>query len=48
MNERLQSFRSKEPEEGHPVRHVQYSITGDQFLVCTQNRPACLDQFPTP
>ncbi len=35
MNEKMNSFRSIEPEEGHQIRHLAWSITGDSFLVAT-------------
>jgi WD40 repeat protein len=35
MNVNMQSFRSLEPHEGHQVRHVEYSISGDSFLAVT-------------
>lgn len=35
MNETMQPFRTMEAEDGHPVRSVQYSISGDRLLVVT-------------
>jgi WD40 repeat protein len=33
MNAGLKPFRSLEPVEGHPIHHLEYSITGDSLLV---------------
>jgi WD40 repeat protein len=33
MNGGLKPFKSLEPVEGHPIHHLEYSLTGDSILV---------------
>jgi WD40 repeat protein len=35
MNETLSAFRTFEPQDGHQVRQLAYSLTGDMFLCIT-------------
>ncbi|KAL1922023.1 uncharacterized protein VTP21DRAFT_10665 [Calcarisporiella thermophila] len=42
MDRSFKPFRSIEPSEGNQVRDLQYSITGDQFLVVTTSARAKL------
>jgi len=40
MDQSFQSFREVEPFEGHQVKRIRYSNTGDQFLAITGNATA--------
>eukprot|EP01119_Soliformovum_irregulare_P012578 TRINITY_DN3270_c0_g1_i1.p1 TRINITY_DN3270_c0_g1~~TRINITY_DN3270_c0_g1_i1.p1 ORF type:complete len:645 (+),score=174.21 TRINITY_DN3270_c0_g1_i1:200-1936(+) len=42
MDTNLRSFREIEPAEGNKIKSIQYSITGDRFLVTTGNSQAKL------
>eukprot|EP00475_Leptophrys_vorax_P023635 TRINITY_DN3238_c0_g1_i14.p1 TRINITY_DN3238_c0_g1~~TRINITY_DN3238_c0_g1_i14.p1 ORF type:complete len:506 (-),score=85.45 TRINITY_DN3238_c0_g1_i14:376-1893(-) len=42
MDKNMQSFRSIEPDEGHPIRHLQFSESGDQFLVVSGSSRPCI------
>jgi len=45
MTDALRNFRSIEPQEGHPIKHLHYSMTGDQFLCITGSpRPKIYDR----
>jgi WD repeat-containing protein 70 len=40
MDQRLQSFREVEPNDGHPVYHVEYNHNGQYFFVATGSSQA--------
>ena len=35
MTQTLEPFRYLEPQEGHQIRSLSYSVSGDNILVCT-------------
>jgi WD repeat-containing protein 70 len=37
MNSGLKPFKTVEPVEGHPIHHLEYSLTGDSLLVITSS-----------
>ena len=38
MNSALKPFKTVEPLEGHPIHHLEYSLSGDSLLVITSSR----------
>src|SRR5208283_2782554 len=37
MNSALKPFKTIEPVEGHPIHHLEYSLSGDSVLVITSS-----------
>lgn len=40
MDTHMKSFRTLQPCENHPIRNLQYSVTGDAILVVSGNSQA--------
>ena len=37
MNAEMKPFKTVEPVEGHPIHHLEYSLSGDSLLVLTSS-----------